>query len=865
VAISNNDFKIFLKGVDETNTVESYQYMGMKCRVTFRNGKSFDYNSNNVKITESCLKRQEANDCFMYLSELARVVGISSEMEDGRLVNFLDRNYSNINFVDPESVFGEYLSGRFLIPVQKNKNESLEVIYPFGFNISQKGAIDNALNNRLSIIEGPPGTGKTQTILNILGNIVMRGESVAVVSSNNSAVRNVLDKLEKNNLDFFVALLGNKENKNGFIKSQETLPSLSDWELSENKILEMKNILNIKHAELEEKLKLKIELSNLKLELSNIELEEKHFVKFINNQSDIFDSTLLEKIKDSSSALDAWISCEYQNESHWVFAFAKFIIETLNRQKSKALLIHKGLKHFSREQLIQFFQHQFYKLKILELNSRMSKILKELEAYEFDKQMIDYSVKSMRLFKAHLATRYNTKERKLYDIDDLWKNPDEFIHDYPIILSTAYSLKSSVSSKVCYDYLIIDESSQVDLCTGALALSCARNVVVVGDLKQLPHVVDPRKAKSTDDIFAKYKLSECYRFKNQSLLSSILLIFTDAPRIILREHYRCSPKIIDFCNKKFYDGQLIIMTDPIPEKIPLIVYKTVPGNHERNRMNQRQIDMIKEEIIPDQSLNMYDNSIGIVTPFRNQTHELQKVFEGTGVKADTVDKFQGQERDIIILSTVNDDITEFADNENRLNVAVSRAIHQLIVVVNETDSLKDTNIGDLVRYIEYNKLAVIESKVQSVFDLLYSSYSKKRREYLSQSRRISNFDSENLMQVLIEDVLREDKFKKLGCTNHVQLNMIIKEKSGLTSKEFQYASHYLSHVDFLIYEKMGKVPMLAIEVDGVAFHKEGSLQGERDELKNSIFLKCGIPLLRFKTNGSMEKNKLIEVLEELCL
>jgi hypothetical protein len=401
------------------------------------------------------------------------------------------------------------------------------------------------------------------------------------------------------------------------------------------------------------------------------------------------------------------------------------------------------------------------------------------------------------------------------------------------------------------------------LCTGALALSCARNIVVVGDLKQLPHVVDSKKARFTDEIFNKFNLSENYRYKDQSLLSSLASVFPEAPSTVLREHYRCSPKIIEFCNKKFYDDQLIIMTEAKDDREPLIVYKTVAGNHERNRMNQRQIDMIKEEIIPQQSLNVEDDSLGIVTPFRNQTNQLQKAFAGTKVKADTVDKFQGRENSVIILSTVNDDISEFTDNANRLNVAISRAIDQLIVVVNDKDSLKDTNIGELVKYIEYNNLTIVESKVHSVFDYLYRSYANRRREFLSKSKRISEFDSENLMNALIGDVLKEEKFSKLSVSNHVPLRMIIKDKELLTEREAQYASNFLTHVDFLIYDKMGKTPKLAVEVDGVAFHKEGSKQAERDELKNQIFSKYEIPLLRFRTDGSSEREKLVKMLESI--
>lgn len=71
-----------------------------------------------------------------------------------------------------------------------------DLIYPFGCNASQKIAVSNAFENQISVIQGPPGTGKTQTILNIIANIVRQGKTVMVVSNNNSATANVLEKLE---------------------------------------------------------------------------------------------------------------------------------------------------------------------------------------------------------------------------------------------------------------------------------------------------------------------------------------------------------------------------------------------------------------------------------------------------------------------------------------------------------------------------------------------------------------------------------------------------------------------------------------------------------------------------------------------
>ncbi|WP_187149528.1 DEAD/DEAH box helicase, partial [Treponema endosymbiont of Eucomonympha sp.] len=223
----------------------------------------------------------------------------------------------------------------------------------------------------------------------------------------------------------------------------------------------------------------------------------------------------------------------------------------------------------------------------------------------------------------------------------------------------------------------------------------------------MPNVVDSRTAKTTDKIFAESGLPEVYRYKNHSLLSAVTELFPNAPRVLLREHYRCHPKIIEFCNQKFYNGELIILTEQKSECQPLAVYQTVEGNHARDRVNQRQIDVIKQEVIPQQKLDISNGSVGIVTPYRNQTNALQSAFAGTAVTADTVDKFQGRENDVIVLSTVDNEVGEFADNANRLNVAVSRAITQLIVVVSAADSERDTNIGDLVRYIKYNNREVV--------------------------------------------------------------------------------------------------------------------------------------------------------------
>ena len=228
---------------------------------------------------------------------------------------------------------------------------------------------------------------------------------------------------------------------------------------------------------------------------------------------------------------------------------------------------------------------------------------------------------------------------------------------------------------------------------------------------------------------------------------------------------------------------------------------------------------------------------------------------------DTVHKFQGREQDAIILTSVDNVITDFVDDPHMLNVAVSRAVHSLAVVTSQDPRNDRTNYGDLMRYIEYNNFEVIQSHVYSVFDMLYQGYAEQRKIYLQKHKRVSEYDSENLMYALIQEVLSEEAFSSIGCAVHVSLATLVKSYEPLTKEERQYARNPLTHVDFLLFNQMDKQPVLAIEVDGTGFHEAGSKQAERDMKKNSILEKCAVPLLRLRTDGSGEKEKIRNALK----
>lgn len=100
--------------------------------------------------------------------------------------------------------------------IQQNKKVQEYVpIFPFGCNNSQYKVVKSAMENQISAIQGSPGTGKTQTILNSFANILMEGKTVQIVSNNNSATEKVCEKLSspKYNLGFIAVTLGNSDNK----------------------------------------------------------------------------------------------------------------------------------------------------------------------------------------------------------------------------------------------------------------------------------------------------------------------------------------------------------------------------------------------------------------------------------------------------------------------------------------------------------------------------------------------------------------------------------------------------------------------------------------------------------------------------
>ncbi|MCH3917612.1 MAG: AAA domain-containing protein [Spirochaetia bacterium] len=816
-------------------------------RICFSNKSERSYDRQNLAVEFSCLSEKGSRDCMNYLRQLAEINELRSE--DG--IMLLQRQYERLDFVERDSALAVYLNPQSHKPASYQNND---FIFPFGGNASQFKAVQNALTNQISVIQGPPGTGKTQTILNIIANLLVQGKTVQVVSNNNSAIANIFEKLSfsKCGMAFLVASLGNANNKAEFIKNQTgKYPVLSEWEKSTEKQESLYGNIKKLIQDLTDVFARQERLATLRQELKSLELEIKYFRQYCTEACIAVDGITPRHSLTPGELMELWQECCEFTEKNCSVSFWFKVKSALIYGISNWNFYRNGLPT-----IIALLQNLFYKAKRSELNTEITFLVNTLKVANAEQKLDELEKASMEYVQARLFAKYGGhSDRIVFTSDDLWQQPNKFTKEYPVVLSTTFSSLSSLGKAAVYDYLIMDEASQVDIATGALALSCAKNAVIVGDLKQLPNVVKDDMKKQAEAIFKSYKFPDGYSFANNSCLKSICSILPDVPRVLLREHYRCHPKIIGFCNQKFYDDSLIIMTKDNDEPESLSVYKTLVGNHEREHFNQRQIDVICKEILPKlQSCSQSD--IGIIAPYNAQVKAIKEQLNLDTIEVATVHKFQGREKDIIILTSVDDTVTEFSDNPYLLNVAVSRAKKRFYLVVSGNDQPADSNIGDLISYIEYNNFQIVQSEIYSVFDYLYQQYTMERMKFLEKYKQVSRYDSENLMYGTIVDILACYPALSLNVICHQSLNMLIRNPKYLSDEERKYAMNTATHVDFLIYNRISKKPVFAIEVDGFHYHKDGTRQKKRDRMKDHIFELYHIPLLRFPTIGSGEKEKI---------
>jgi hypothetical protein len=767
----------------------------------------------------------------------------------------LHSEYEKLAFVHPDSALNSFLSGS---PIE-SRSQDITPIFPFRCNLSQRAAVEKALTRSVSVIEGPPGTGKTETILNLIANIVaVQHMTVGIVSFSNAAVDNVRDKLDELGFGHLIGNLGRREKREEFFAGQTvrnaqvaqllaSVPDRPDLERLAGLDGRLRRLQSAERVR-----------ADRRQALDAHRLELRHFEDHL-DQDELPDLARLPLLRRSAGRV---LDCLAESEME----LAGIRPGPLRRIRNYFRYGSVRALDPADTRVVLRLQLAYYHKRIAELEREIGRVEDDLRRADFEQLSRQHRDLSVQFLHSELADRYRKSRRASYRADSyrLGTTFSDFITDYPALLSTCHSLRDSIADGYLLDYLIIDEASQVNLLLAALAMSCARYVVVVGDQRQLP----PIQVGAAMGLTPPVPAYDCQR----NLLAALAELYgADLPRTLLCEHYRCNPVIIGFCNKKFYGGELIPYTSSGAQR-PMLVVRTVEGNHMRQhreggRSNQRELDAIADEVIQEHCPGFADADIGVTTPYRLQAAKAADVLDQ--IEADTVHKFQGRQKQVVILSTVLDETWRgrtglpFVDDPQMINVAVSRAIQRFILVTSYGMLPASRHIRDLIGYIRYHNPGdeVVDSAVVSVFDLLYRAYSQRLRPLAARLRNELKYPSEDIIWTVLHDIIAEQRYEHMRVSSQVLLRNLLPDLSRLTPAQRGYVQHRAS-VDFVVYNRVTNQPLLAIEVDGFAFHENSPDQRARDALKDKILDAHQMPLLRLPTTGSREPQQIRQALDK---
>jgi hypothetical protein len=692
----------------------------------------------------------------------------------------------------------------------------------------------------------------------LLANIVaVQRMTVGIVSFGNAAVDNIRDKLAEQGFGHLVGNLGRREKREEFFARQAARNAEVGWFLARapdgpdrERLADLdKRLRGLQGAE-------RIR-ADRRQELDAHRLELRHFEGHLHRE-ELPDLTGLPLLRRSADRV-----LDYLAESE--VELAGIHPGPLRRIRNYFRYGPTRALDPADTSVVLQLQLAYYHKRIAELERDIARVEDQLRRADFEQLARQHQQLSVQFLHAELAIRYRESRRTVYRADSYrrGKTFSDFIKDYPALLSTCHSLRDSIADGYLLDYLIIDEASQVNLLLAGLAMSCARHVVVVGDQRQLP----PVPIDVPDGLMPPAPAYDCQR----NLLASLSELHgTGLPRTLLREHYRCDPVIIGYCNKKFYGGELIPYTTPGAERA-MIVVRTTEGNHMRQhreggRSNQRELDVITQEVIPEHCQGFAGADIGVTTPYRLQASKAADLLDQA--EADTVHKFQGRQKRVVILTTVLDETWRgrtglaFVDDPQMINVAVSRAIRRFILVTNYDMLPTSRHIRDLVGYIRYHSPGeeVTDSTVVSVFDLLYRAYSQRLRPLAARLQKKLKYLSEDIIWTVLHDIIAEQRYAHVAVVPQVLLQSLVPDLRGLTPAQLAYIQRRAS-VDFVMYNRISNQPLLAIEVDGFAFHENNPDQRARDVLKNAILEAHQMPLLRLPTTGSGEHQRIRQALD----
>ncbi|OYR60397.1 AAA family ATPase [Halorubrum ezzemoulense] len=255
------------------------------------------------------------------------------------------------------------------------------------------------------------------------------------------------------------------------------------------------------------------------------------------------------------------------------------------------------------------------------------------------------------------------------------------LRDAPVVAATTAACGSRVMRECEFDVALVDEASQLTEPGTHAAVNLADRFVLVGDHEQLPPVV-----RAENDL-------------RTSLFQRLIETYPDAS-VMLDRQYRMSQRIQAFASAEFYDGALRPATPEVagqtladlgvdpdalaPDLTGGVGFVDPDGERDGNR-NVREAERVAAIADAYVAAGVDPDDIGVIAPFRAQVAEIGR---RTDVTVDTVDRFQGSSKEVILVSLVatGDLDGPIFEDHRRMNVALTRAKKQL-TLVGDADAL----------------------------------------------------------------------------------------------------------------------------------------------------------------------------------
>ena len=752
----------------------------------------------------------------------------------------------------PSGVFREttlsVINDEYTQSVEKNfpLKDSEGVFYPItplALSDSQERVIKNVENNKLIAVQGPPGTGKSQTIVNLVAHLIANGKTVLVASRMDKAVDVVADRL--NNLGApYLALRAGRMNyqKQLSLQLQELVSgkfSLDD-DVEDYIFADVKDMrqhldcLRETEAKCEKIIKLEKDWHDLKDEIAqqtaivgDMEYIRRPLKKSeIDNVRDVIKS--LTENMEKSGFFASFANMSNIRQLRKILDLRDFEVEPENLDRLKIELdfmtqkwklrkieseIQKtGNLHVMMEQIRQMKKKQ---------GTLAGNILKSTRREALKVLLRD--AKKVRRIKVHSMALVERRKKKT---DSIMEEEDfkPLLDAFPCWCVTTYAVSDSLPLKPgMFDVAIIDEASQCDIASCFPIMYRAKRTVVVGDDKQLPHLSFLEKAKE-QSFLSQYGIPDKYqlmwRFRTNSMFD--LADYYSINSVMLDEHFRSLPPIINFSNKEFYNDRIRVMRKDSFDDVVIDMVKVPDGKVDMDATRnlpeiEALVKTLHEIIIDDERKNPEKPvTIGIISPFRAQVEQLKisvpKVLSDYMIKKHKIEigtahTFQGDERDIILMSwafannSYPQSIT-FLQKPNLFNVAITRAKNKCInFVSHDLETMPDGHFRHYVSYLKEYKERKEALKNNEIDENIYKN--SLEREVADAIRKLEHKVCAGVeIAGLSADLVVDDKFiieidgvedsKKLHHMSNMKKQAIL-ERCGfkvkrITYREWQYSA-----------------------------------------------------------------------------